>query len=193
MCSASPLGVSHPIGRARGGSARGTVVFSAAPAAWPACAARGSRPPRLRRHSRRLPPRSLVRRSSRSAIFSQRCRHDSEMPKFLATWAIDASLSRATAMTSRRNSFANGWGTMLLVPVRPQPHRQGNRTLRSPVALSRPARHRRVRADKGLSPVAGGRAESAAAGRVGLPSAVATYPCGHDVTRTGHDRRVADA
>ncbi len=42
------------------------------------------------------PPRSPTtggaRPSSRSAIFSQRCRQDSEIPKSRAIWAIDASL-----------------------------------------------------------------------------------------------------
>jgi len=42
--------------------------------------------------------------SSRSAIFSQRCRQVSEFPKSVATRATDASLLRATAITSRRNS-----------------------------------------------------------------------------------------
>src|ERR671920_1981166 len=72
--------------------------------------------------------------SSRSAIFSHRARQDSETPKLLATCAIDWSPCRATAITSRRNSLGNGLGTMLILPARPQPHRQGvNRTLGSPV------------------------------------------------------------
>lgn len=63
--------------------------------------------------------------SSRSAIFSQRARHDYEIPKSRATCAIDASRLRATAITSRRNSGGNGLGTMLILPARPKPHRQG--------------------------------------------------------------------
>jgi hypothetical protein len=63
--------------------------------------------------------------SSRSAIFSQRCRQVFEIPKSLATWATDASLLRATAITSRRNSAGYGLGTMLILPARPEPHRQG--------------------------------------------------------------------
>ena len=56
---------------------------------------------------------------------SQRCRQDSEMPKSRATWETEASPLRATAMTSRRNSAGNGLGTMLILPARPKPHRQG--------------------------------------------------------------------
>src|SRR3954451_7165667 len=88
------------------------------------------------------PPRSplagRVRPSSRSAIFSQRCRQDSEIPKSRATWETEASPLRATAMTSRRNSAGNGLGTMPILPARPKPHRQGvNRTRGSPTVLYR--------------------------------------------------------
>ncbi len=37
------------------------------------------------------------------------------MPKSRASWAIDASPLRATAVTSRRNSGGNGLGTMLIL------------------------------------------------------------------------------
>src|SRR5687768_7131652 len=81
----------------------------------------------------RSPAAGGARPSSRSAIFSQRCRQDSEIPKSRAIWATDASPLRATAMTSRRNSAGNGLTTMLILPARPQPHRQGvNRTGGSP-------------------------------------------------------------
>ena len=42
--------------------------------------------------------------SSTSAILSQRCRHDSEIPKSFAICDTGASPLRATATTSRRNS-----------------------------------------------------------------------------------------
>src|SRR3712207_8260441 len=93
--------------------------------------------PQLRRVALPPPP-GLLRAgplipSSRSAIFSQRARQDSEIPKSRAIWATDASPLRATAITSRRNSGGNGLGRMLILPARPQPHRQGvNRTGGSP-------------------------------------------------------------
>ena len=40
--------------------------------------------------------------SSTSARFSQRCRHDSEIPKSFAIWLIGASPLRATATTELR-------------------------------------------------------------------------------------------
>jgi hypothetical protein len=43
--------------------------------------------------------------SSTSAILSHRCRHDSEIPKSFAIRLIGASPFRATATTSRRNSW----------------------------------------------------------------------------------------
>jgi 2-hydroxy-6-oxonona-2,4-dienedioate hydrolase len=44
-----------------------------------------------------------------------------------------ASLLRATALTSRRNSARYGLGTMRILPARPEPHRQGvNRSRGSP-------------------------------------------------------------
>ena len=48
--------------------------------------------------------------SSMSASFSQRCRHDSEIPKSFAICASGASPLRATATTSRRNSGGNAFG-----------------------------------------------------------------------------------
>src|SRR2546423_82451 len=68
-----------------------------------------------------------------SARFSQRCRHDSEIPKSFAICAIGAWPLRATATTSRRNSMGNGLGMSIILPARTNPHIQGvNRAGGSP-------------------------------------------------------------
>lgn len=75
--------------------------------------------------------------SSRSAIFSQRWRQNSEIPKSRAMWEIDASPLRATAMTSRRDAAGDGLGTMLILPARPQHYRQGVESIGgSPLCLT---------------------------------------------------------
>src|SRR3954447_6016543 len=53
-----------------------------------------------------------------SARFSQRCKHDSEIPKSFAICRIGASPRRATATTSRRNSGGKAFGTMNILPAR---------------------------------------------------------------------------
>src|SRR5215831_601617 len=72
--------------------------------------------------------------SSISASFSQRCRQDSEIPKSFAICETGACPLRATATTSRRNSIGNGLGTLIILPARTDPHRQGvNSTGGSPL------------------------------------------------------------
>jgi hypothetical protein len=56
--------------------------------------------------------------SSVSAIFSQRCRHDSEIPKSFAICRNGVSPLRASATTSRRNSGGNGFGMANILPAR---------------------------------------------------------------------------
>src|SRR6266511_5140319 len=78
---------------------------------------------RLRFFSSRISASSARVRPSRtpssiSARFTHRCRQDSEIPKSLAIWDIGASLRRATATTSRRNSRGNAFGIDCLLPVR---------------------------------------------------------------------------
>jgi hypothetical protein len=68
-----------------------------------------------------------------SSSFSQRCRQPSDIPKSLAIWESGASLRRATATTSRRNSAGNALGMVTFLPVRTHPHTSGvNQTLGSP-------------------------------------------------------------
>jgi hypothetical protein len=59
-----------------------------------------------------------TQRPSHSAIFIQRFRHDSEIPKSAAICVLRASLLRATAITSRRNCAGNGLGTTGILPAR---------------------------------------------------------------------------
>ena len=49
---------------------------------------------------------------------SQRCRHDSEIPKSFAICDNGASPLRATATTSRRNSRGNAFGMANILPAR---------------------------------------------------------------------------
>jgi hypothetical protein len=89
--------------------------FGLASRAKYAAARRGSRFPaqlpvallQLAQLSRLLLSDTRPSPSSISASFSQRCRHDTEIPKTFATCAIGTSPLRATATTSRRNSTGN--------------------------------------------------------------------------------------
>jgi hypothetical protein len=76
-----------------------------------------------------LPPPTVTRgRRGRSVVpvwdLQPALQAGSEIPKSRATWGINASPLRASVIPSRRNFGANGPGTMLIAPARPQPHRQ---------------------------------------------------------------------
>ena len=116
--------------RGRNAIARGRISFPA-PAASPVGATLGSRQPGHHRTRQRVPPPRRGR--PRGRRFESTGRTMTRRSRSCAPPGLDRPPSPATTITSRRNSSGYGVGIALILPARPQPHRQGvNRTGGSP-------------------------------------------------------------